>query len=109
MLTRLPTALALCALAFVVAGCPPKEVIRPDGNGHVENGGEPTRPAFEPKKNDDADKALADAIALADGGDKKKALESYLAVRKTYPETTAGQEALYRAGVLYFESKDYAN
>ncbi len=30
-------------------------------------------------------------------------------MRKAYPESTAGQEALYRAGVLYFELGDFVN
>ena len=57
----------------------------------------------------EADAALQDAIQLADQGQKEEAIEAYLAVRKTYPETIAGQDALYRAGVLYFEEGDYAN
>ncbi|MBX5480846.1 MAG: penicillin-binding protein activator [Myxococcaceae bacterium] len=100
---------ALCAVA-VLAGCPPREVVRPD-NDHLQVGGgePPSHPAFEPKQNAEADEALANAIAVQDSGDRQKAIEAYLAVRKAYPETTAGQEALYRAGVLYFEQKDYAN
>lgn len=109
LVTRLPHAVAIFTLALALAGCPPKESLRPDdGNGELGNV-EPTRPAFEPKQSAEADAALADAVALADGGDDEKALEAYLAVRKAYPETTAGQDALYRAGVLYFEAKDYAN
>src|SRR5262249_15207832 len=35
--------------------------------------------------------------------------ETYLSFRKAYPATTAGEEALYRAGVLSFELGDYVN
>jgi ABC-type branched-subunit amino acid transport system substrate-binding protein len=59
-------------------------------------------------KNDPvADKALADASALS-GKSRKDAIEALLVVRKTYPETSAGQDALYQAGLLAFEEGDYA-
>lgn len=94
-----PTRLALClfALAFVT-GCPPKQV---DPNG--------TRPRVEVKADATADAALADAKKLNEGKPKKVAIEALLAVRKTYPETTAGQDALYQAGILSFEEGDYVN
>ena len=56
-----------------------------------------------------ADQALAQAIQQAETAPRKQAAEAFLAVRKAYPETTAGQEALYRAGVLFFDSQDYVN
>ena len=64
----------------------------------------PTKPRVEAKQDAAADAALAQAIeTAARATDKKQAAEALLAVRKTYPGTTAGQEALYRAGVLFFE------
>lgn len=56
-----------------------------------------------------ADDALNNARTQLRAGQTKVALESFLAVRKAYPDSTAGQEALYEAGVIYFESKDYVN
>lgn len=108
-LKRVHLVALVTAAALAVMGCPPRDgIVRPDDRSTGVKD-EPAKPAFEPKQSDAADTALEDAIARADQGDKKGALEAYLAVRKTYPETTAGQEALYRAGVLYFEQKDYQN
>ena len=67
------------------------------------------RPKYEPKKDPAADEALRRASQIAEGSSKQKAAEAYLSVAKAYAETTAAQEALYRAGVLAFESGDYAN
>ncbi|MDP1827273.1 MAG: penicillin-binding protein activator [Archangium sp.] len=60
------------------------------------------------KKDATADEALAKAISVADSKSRKEGIQALLLVRKTYPETTAGQEALYRVGVLAFEEGDYA-
>src|SRR5438128_1400190 len=87
--------LALCLLALTA--CPPKAQPKP---------GEGEKPRVEAKKDDAADRALEAAKAAAAQG-KKKGIEAYLAVRKSYPETTAGQEALYQAGVLAFEEGDW--
>ncbi len=94
-----PIRLALClsALAFATA-CPPKSV---DAKGE--------RPRVEVKVDAQADQALADAVKLNAGKPRKVTIEALLAVRKTYPETTAGQDALYQAGVLWFEEGDYVN
>jgi len=88
--------LCLSALAFVTA-CPPKAV-DPKGND---------RPRVEAKVDARADSALADAVKT--GKPKKETIEALLAVRKAYPETTAGQDALYKAGILSFEEGDYVN
>ncbi len=70
----------------------------------------PDRPRVEPKKTDVADRALQEAAATAStASSKQKAAQVYEAVHKAYPETTAGQEALYRAGVLYFEAGDHVS
>ncbi len=60
------------------------------------------------KKDATADEALARAITIADSKSRKEGIEALLLVRKSYPETTAGQDALYRVGVLAFEEGDYA-
>ncbi|MEW5742296.1 MAG: penicillin-binding protein activator [Myxococcota bacterium] len=83
-------ALALCACPKTPTGT---------GPGNV--------PRVEAKQDPDADKALAAAINVADTKGRKAGIEALLVVRKTYPESTAGQDALYRAGVLAFEEGDY--
>ncbi|MFL5345287.1 MAG: penicillin-binding protein activator [Hyalangium sp.] len=111
------------ALALLLTACPKTTTpVRGGGGGpevpnhpveHGENAETPpfpTKPRVEAKKDNAADAALAQAIeTAARTADKKQAAEVLLGVRKAYPETTASQEALYRAGVLYFESEDYAN
>lgn len=64
-------------------------------------------PRVEVKQDPAADQALAAAINTADTKGPKAGIEALLLVRKTYPESTAGQDALYRAGVLAFEEGDY--
>ncbi|RKH13700.1 penicillin-binding protein activator [Corallococcus praedator] len=96
------------ALALLLTACP-KAPSQTDGRDTPD--GEPTgRPRVEVKQDATANAALAQARAEAQAQpDKKKAAEAYLSVRKAYPATTAGQDALYNAGVLFFEAKDYAN
>ena len=65
------------------------------------------RPKVDVKPIAEADAALGKARALAQGKEPKAAVEAYLSVRKTYPESTAGQDALYEAGVLAFEQGDF--
>ncbi len=103
----------LGALVVLLTACP-KNVPYDDGRG----GGDPppgdeqfpTRPRVEARQNDTADTALAQAKQAArTAPNKKAAAETFLSVRKTYPGTTAGQDALYQAGVLFYESEDYVN
>ncbi|XXF78849.1 penicillin-binding protein activator [Myxococcaceae bacterium GXIMD 01537] len=102
----------LCALVTLLTACP-KAVPHNGGAGtEPPPGGEPfpTQPRVEAKQSGDADAALARAQQAArTAPNKKQAAEALLTVRKTYPDTTAGQEALYEAGVLFFESEDYVN
>ena len=72
-------------------------------------GAPPRKPSGEIRKDPNADQALAQVEASAKGQPKKKQVEIYLNFRKAYPATTAGEEALYRAGVLSFELGDYVN
>ncbi len=85
-------ALILCT------ACPPKQVTADGSNG---------RPVVEAKADPKADVALADAKHKADTGTRKQAIDAFFSVRKAFPETVAGQEALYRAGVLAFEEGDW--
>ncbi|HME91982.1 MAG TPA: tetratricopeptide repeat protein, partial [Myxococcaceae bacterium] len=62
---------------------------------------------YEPKKDPQADQALQKAAEVAQTSPKPKGMEAYLDVSRQYAQTTAAQEALYRAGVLAFESGDY--
>ncbi|WP_338871162.1 ABC transporter substrate-binding protein [Myxococcus stipitatus] len=103
----------LVALALLLTACPrPSRVPAGGTTGEDVPTGDPfpRRPTVEARKDAAADAALAEARRTAQSSpDKKKAAEAYLSVRKTYPATTAGQDALYQAGVLFFESKDYVN
>ncbi len=72
-------------------------------------GAPPRKPTGEIRKDPSADQALAQVEASARGQPKQKQVEIYLNFRKAYPATTAGEEALYRAGVLSFELGDYVN
>ncbi len=69
----------------------------------------PSKPTVEARRDPAADAALEQAANTAETAPPAKAAQSFLAVRKAYPATTAGQEALYRAGVLFYDSKDYVN
>ncbi len=72
-------------------------------------GAPPRKPSGEIVRDPNADQALAQIEATAKGQPKQKQVETYLNFRKAYPATTAGEEALYRAGVLSFELGDYVN
>src|SRR5678815_496915 len=72
-------------------------------------GAPPRKPSGEIRKDPTADQALAQVEATARGQSKRKQVEVYLNFRRAYPATTAGEEALYRAGVLSFELGDYTN
>lgn len=89
-------------LVLTLAACPRR------AGGQVPTDGLDERPRVEVRQDDQADAALTSAAEVERKGDPAGAIEAYLAVRKTYPDTTAGQEALYRAGVLAFDSGDYA-
>lgn len=95
--------LAPFALLALLCGCPHN----PGAVGGTR--GESGKPQFEPKKSAEADDALAKAKQTAETAPKPTAIEAYMTVRKAYPESTAGQEALYDAAVLYFEQGDYVN
>lgn len=107
------------ALALSLTACPNRTTRTPPSGGGTGTEDLPTgdpfpkRPSLEAKKDPAADTALAQAVQTAQAAqtapDKKKAAEAFLAVRKAYPATTAGQEALYRAGVLFYETKDFVN
>jgi branched-chain amino acid transport system substrate-binding protein len=91
-------ALCLSALAFASA-CPPRAGNTTDGD----------RRRVEAKPDAAADQALADAVKSSEGKPRKQAIEALLSVRKAFPETTAGQDALYRVGILSFEEGDYVS
>lgn len=65
-------------------------------------------PKIDARKDPSADEALKAALSVATSKSRKEGIEALLLVRKTYPEATAGQDALYRAGILAFEEGDYA-
>ena len=102
----------LLALALLLTACPktPTSVGGPSGGTSTRpTDGGARRPPVEVRKDAEADEALALATQKAQGQSGKQAAETFLSVRKAFPESTAGQEALYRAGVLFFDSQDYVN
>lgn len=111
-----PIRLAVCAASVVLFACPPHPP-PVEGEYQESSGGPdqqvtqfPTKPRIEARRDDAADKALAQAKQdAANAPNKKRAAEIYLAVRKAYPESTAGQDALYAAGTLYYEAGDFVS
>ncbi len=97
MCTAMRESLLLLSVLFLCA-CP-----RPEGTGRGNGSGQ----KVDVKKDPTADDALAKAVSIADSKSRREGIEALLLVRKTFPETTAGQDALYRAGVLAFEEGDY--
>ena len=98
------TRVAAAALAaLLAAGCASQQTMPP------LPGAPPRKPSGEIRKDPNADQALAQLEATARGQPKPKQVEIYLNFRKAYPATTAGEDALYRAGVLSFELGDYVN
>ncbi|HZH04352.1 MAG TPA: penicillin-binding protein activator, partial [Myxococcaceae bacterium] len=97
--------------AFIATfGCTPKTSSAALPRVEQSTAEESPRPRIEALPDAQADAALARAEGTAAGpGPKAKAAEAYLGVRKSFPNSTAGQEALYRAGLLYFEANDFAN
>ena len=65
------------------------------------------KPEVEPLPDTRAAEALKGAEAAARGLPKPKQVEIYLSVRKAYPSTVAGEEALYRAAVLAYDLGEY--
>ena len=76
------SAIALCAC--------PKNTGTGTGTG--------TGPKIEAKKDASADEALTKALTVAQSKSRREGIEALLSVRKAFPESTAGQDALYRAG-----------
>ena len=98
------TRVAAAALAALIAVACASQAPMPDIPGAP-----PRKPSTEIRKDPSADQALAQVEATARGQPKRKQVEVYLNFRRAYPATTAGEEALYRAGVLSFELGDYTN
>ena len=90
----------MCLLAF---GCATGHL--PD-NPNVPPMGR--KPEVEPRPDTRAADALKAADVAAAGQPKPKQVEIYLSVRKAYPSTVAGEEALYRAAVLAYELGEYS-
>ncbi|MCI0573154.1 MAG: penicillin-binding protein activator [Myxococcaceae bacterium] len=111
-LRRISPLLAL-PLVLSLAGCPrPAGVTirKDDGTSEVIQPKDPfadRTATVEVRRDAQADAALAQAAEKARTLAGVKAADVYLSVRKAYPETTAGQDALYRAGVAFFEAKEY--
>jgi branched-chain amino acid transport system substrate-binding protein len=92
---RLVAAVMGCGAALLLSACPKTAGQRRDG----------TRVVVKPSA--EADAALRKALSASESRPKSDAVEALYRVRKQYPDTTAGQEALYRVGVLSFEEGQY--
>jgi ABC-type branched-subunit amino acid transport system substrate-binding protein/TolA-binding protein len=96
MSNRMRELVVICSIAL--CACP---------RASTGQGTEETRPV-DVKPSAEADNALKDADAVASSKSRKEAIEALLSVRKRFPDTTAGQTALYKAGMLSYEEGDYA-
>jgi ABC-type branched-subunit amino acid transport system substrate-binding protein len=94
-------------LASALFACTPRNPVTPGPDTGTGSGG--TRaPPPEARKDPNADRALQEAREKASSAPQPgKAAEEYMAVSKAFPETTAAQEALYQAGVKFFEAGQY--
>lgn len=82
----------------VLAACPkPVSGTRPDeGAARIEL-----------KADAKAEEALKQALQVARSKSRREGIEALMVVRRTYPESISGEDALYRAGVLAYEAGDY--
>lgn len=92
--------LVLVLIPLALWGCPRR--------GGSQSSAEGERPRFIASQVPEADAALERAIQVQES-QPAQATEAYLAVRRAYPQSTAAQEALFRAGALYFASADFPN
>src|SRR5690606_27010244 len=108
LLSRFPGS-SLLPLPLILCACvrPGSGAMRSDGLSDTDPFANRT-PTVQVRADPAADAALAEAASRAQGLEGEAAAEVYLSVRRAYPESTAGQEALFQAGVQYFESHDYA-
>jgi ABC-type branched-subunit amino acid transport system substrate-binding protein len=116
-----PRRALLLALTLLLSACRTPSAVGGSSSGSSSSGSSsgntdvpqgdpfPTKPSVEVREDARANQALAQAVQQAETGPRKQAAEALLAVRKAFPETTAGQEALYRAGVVFYDSQDYVN
>jgi branched-chain amino acid transport system substrate-binding protein len=93
---------ALASVGLLLFGCATGRVA---DNPNVPPMGR--KPEVEPRPDTRAADALKAAEAATADQPKLKQVEIYLSVRKAYPQTVAGEEALYRAAVLSYELGDY--
>lgn len=107
--TRSALRRGLLLLPLVLFACvrPGAGAVRPDGLSRTDPFAN-RAPTVQVQQDAEADAALAEARARAQTLEGAEAAEVYLSVRRAFPESTAGQEALYQAGVHYFESHDFA-
>lgn len=107
MRIRWKAPLMLAGASVVLLGCPrrPEAVTQEQ---YQETQPLPTEPRVQVQESAQAQQALTRAERTARSGSPQQGIDAYLSVRRTFPATVDGEEALYRAGSLYFEQGDYA-
>ena len=88
--SKVAAAMAVALASLVLFGCPKRQTTPVTVDGTPL----PEEPKFEPKKDPAADEALAKAESQAAASSPEQAVEAYAGVRKAYPQSAAGQEAL---------------
>lgn len=98
----------IAGASVLLLGCPKRpEAVNPQPYDDGE--ATPTQPRVDVQPSAQAQAALAQAEATARTGTPLQAIEAYLSVRKAYPATAEGEEALYRAGSLAFDQGDFTH
>lgn len=99
----------IAGASVLLLGCPKRpEAVNPEpysDQGPATDG----QPRVEVQPSAQAQAALAQAEATARSGTPHQAIEAYLSVRKAYPATAEGEEALYRAGLVAFDQGDFTH
>ncbi|HSP78017.1 MAG TPA: penicillin-binding protein activator [Myxococcaceae bacterium] len=106
-----PRPALLLALTLLLTACPKAPfAVGGSSSDDVPQGDPfPKKPSVEARQSPEADQALAEAVHQAETASRPEAAEALLEVREEHPGTTASQEALYRAGVLFYDAGDYAS
>ena len=100
---------SLVILSLFALACPMRpEAVEQTTANDASTGGRGERVRVETRKDPAADQAFESATQSTQGASGDKVAAAYAEVAKSHPNTTSGQEALYRAGLIYFDRGDFA-